>query len=279
MHGLGINVDFICSYEGTDFERAVRIISNTGYDGVMMYLDENFVHKRLEQIANLLKDEGLKVFQVHPPWPCLASCDSRERDKALDTYKRWIDYSHRLNAETMIVHPSGEEQPPNRKQALDLTVEGLSRLAKEAAPLTLALENVAPSVKVSQPIGATAEELIWIIEQIDSQNLGICLDTSHCLASGIDLISFIQGAGKYIVTTHLHDTELISEKGIIKDQHLPLGEGVIDWKKCLNSLKENSPEASWVLELDPKDRKGNLIPMKRREKIIGEAFNFLKENG
>ena len=260
-------------YRGQGFEETVRRIAKAGFDGVMLFLHEDFTRNNLAEINRILKGEGLPVLQVHPPWPNIGSADQKVRNSALDTYRRWIEYSRKIDAQTVIVHPSGADVPPDRNQALDLTVQAVRLMAGEASPMVIAVENVGPAAGVKQSVGSNPEELMWMVRTAGLSNIGICLDTSHCMASGVDLQSFITKAGPRIVTTHLHDLTLTYDpkKGGIKDEHLMFGMGKIDWEMFLSLLKANCPAVPWIAEIEVKGTP------QEQERSFAEIANFLNK--
>lgn len=261
------------TYKGAGLEEEFRMIAEAGFEGIMLYIDEKFLSCELESVNRLIKNSGLSVLQVHPPWPNLASRLNAVREEAMETYKRWLEYAFKLDAESVVIHASADEQPSDRKAATGFIVENIRVLARDFPSIMLALENTFPKKDISAPIGSTKEELLWICREINMPNVGICLDTSHCLSSAIDPLDFIAVAGDLIVTTHLSDNTLVREpdSGLIKDRHLMPGNGIIDWRKLFNSLKTHCPDASWVLEIPTREGGGH------RDDVI-EMGAFLKKH-
>lgn len=80
----------------------------------------------------------------------------------------------------------------------------------------------------------TADDLMWYIEQTNSKNLGICLDTGHLnMMNCTDQTEFILRAGKHLKALHIADNQGES------DQHmLPFGRGNVDIEAVMKALKE-----------------------------------------
>ena len=60
-----------------------------------------------------------------------------------------------------------------------------------------------------------------LMEQMGSDNFGVCFDTGHCnLFSKVPLEEWMRALAAYIAELHLHDNDRSA------DQHLPMGEGL-----------------------------------------------------
>ena len=73
-----------------------------------------------------------------------------------------------------------------------------------------------------------------ILERLKSQNVGFCLDAGHLFAFGkSELKPWLEELGSYIGQLHLHDNHGRN------DEHLPLGQGNIDFKHLFAYLISN----------------------------------------
>lgn len=116
-----------------------------------------------------------------------------------------------------------------------------ARYGKELLPyaiennVTLALENLlwGSSIKPSAIAG--------VAEAINHKSFGWCFDTGH--ANSFDVpMSAIRGLPAP-VSLHVHDNV-----GNARDEHMLPGDGIIDWKDFLTSLKAVGYEGDLVLE-------------------------------
>ena len=71
---------------------------------------------------------------------------------------------------------------------------------------------------------------------------GVLLDTGHAHVNGWDIPAVVKALGKRLVACHLHDN---SGQG---DEHLPIGQGSIDWRGYFKAIKKHAPKAVQVLE-------------------------------
>jgi sugar phosphate isomerase/epimerase len=73
------------------------------------------------------------------------------------------------------------------------------------------------------------------MEQIGSDNFGVCFDTGHCnLFSSVALEKWLKELKAYIVELHLHDNDKSA------DLHYPIGDGTFDFDTLFSELKGNN---------------------------------------
>jgi len=110
----------------------------------------------------------------------------------------------------------------------------------EKNDLTICLENHYKS-NLELP-----EDYQRIFDAIPSENVGLCLDTGHFHASGVDMIDLIEKMKDRINHVHLKDN---IELGTIK--FLNFGEGSIDFDAILNKLIDSGYSGYLVFEISP----------------------------
>lgn len=90
--------------------------------------------------------------------------------------------------------------------------------------------------------------LLQLLEQLDRSLFGHCFDCGHFnMFATISLEEWFSALGDYIIESHLHD----NHGGA--DEHLPVGEGEIDFTKVTDLLKQYAPDAIWTLEAHNKE--------------------------
>jgi sugar phosphate isomerase/epimerase len=102
--------------------------------------------------------------------------------------------------------------------------------------ITIGVENM---VNMDFIFGKHAEEMLGMIESVDRDNLGMTFDVGHANTNRA-VSSFLEKCPGTIVHVHLHDN-----KGR-RDEHLPLGEGSVDWIDVTGKLAEL--DVRYVLE-------------------------------
>jgi len=122
---------------------------------------------------------------------------------------------------------------------MENAAEALNRVSEFCCShnMNLILENMLPHLL----FGHTSD-LLWIMGAIEQRNLGICLDTGHANLSG-DLDTVV-----YKLSGHLKMVHAADNKGK-NDDHLPPGQGYIDWYKLILKLNKTGFHGAFILEL------------------------------
>ncbi len=95
-------------------------------------------------------------------------------------------------------------------------------------------------------------EIRFLFEQIEAENVGLCLDVGHQSAfSKTSLKEWLDGVGIYIKQLHLHDNDGST------DAHLSPGKGTIPFQTLFQYLEDNQIEP--IITLEPHDE-ADLIP-------------------
>jgi len=130
----------------------------------------------------------------------------------------------------VVIHPGhlsplGVELPDKAWKQNIAGIEKLCDIAKEYN-ITICVENM-PDIGFL--LGKFPEELTGMVENVERENVGITLDVGHANLVG-KLDAFLKLKAEHV---HLHDN--LGRK----DDHLPLGRGMIDWKTVMKELKDH----------------------------------------
>jgi sugar phosphate isomerase/epimerase len=116
---------------------------------------------------------------------------------------------------------SRDAADPRRFDAAFNSLEHLHLFAKQRG-VTIALENTPGEL-------ATPANLRQFLTDTRLTDLRLCLDTGHAhMADGIG--PSVEAMRELLVTSHVHDNHGD------KDEHLPPGEGTIDWTEAVSLL-------------------------------------------
>ncbi len=128
---------------------------------------------------------------THPPGPA--------RDREIGYTKRWIDRAADMGAPTIRVFAGDVQKGTTEQQARQLCIEAIRECCEYAAPkgIILALENHGGIV-------ATAEQLISIVREIESEWFGVTWDSGNFRSD--DPYSELEMAAPYAVTAQIKTT-------------------------------------------------------------------------
>ncbi|HBV88562.1 sugar phosphate isomerase/epimerase [Desulfosporosinus sp.] len=138
--------------------------------------------------------------------------------------------------------------PQVMKQLVDIYEE-----IKAALPL---LEKTGIKLAIENHTDTFADEVIWLIKQINHPLVGACVDTVNSMCVLEDPMSAVEKLAPYAFVNHFCDHKLDRDEFGIRFHGVALGDGDIDCIKVYNTIKEVSPtdritfEIEWDMEGD-----------------------------
>jgi sugar phosphate isomerase/epimerase len=138
--------------------------------------------------------------------------------------------------------------------ARDIVSPPLDRVARLAKLMDADLRILEPVCLRARELGirlalengwslAHMEYVLQLCDALPAGTAGICVDTGHANLGDLGPARALRLAGKRLITTHLHDN-----LGKV-DDHLPPGEGRIDWADVFAALREIGYAGTLMLEL------------------------------
>jgi len=252
---------------------AIRKLANLGFKYVEFCVDSHhsipeYWKERPEEILRLVNSLGIKVNSMHVPLmeetPNISYGELHRMSTELT--QKTIDLAAFLGASFIVQHARLLKDPLDFKQPaiLEEIVPDLGKIAQYAADkgLKLALENVPSST--ARMLGSSAKEMIDIVNLLPPKTVGVCLDFSHCVASGCDPLNALNTINiNSLISIHASDN--FSNQLI--DQHLPIGSGDIPWENLLNALESLRFQGSVVIEVAGGEKEG---------KTLKDSLNYLR---
>lgn len=193
-------------------------------------------HTLLEPVNQRTVAASGLPFTVHGPFTHahFATASAARHREALELHRRHIEAAGELGAHLYVVHPdlSPHPRPWNKKVVLQLqrTFEYLRGLQEEYH-VEVAVENM----PFSRRSHLTAPG------ELDLRGLNLVLDVGHAMLAGT-LTRFVNDHNGELRHLHLHDNEGHGSG----DQHLALGDGVVDFEPALREARRTG--ATIVLE-------------------------------
>ena len=95
----------------------------------------------------------------------------------------------------------------------------------------------------------TAEEMVALLKEYNSEYLGACIDAGNNIALLDDPMDLVERLSRYAVTTHIKDmaTEEYAEGFLLSE--VPLGQGMLDLKRICQTIARARPKAKFTLEM------------------------------
>jgi sugar phosphate isomerase/epimerase len=239
-------------------------IAAHGFEAIELFATRSHIDYRdaaaLQQLTEWMADTGLELHSVHAPiveamragaWVgpySNASADEGRRKAAVAETAAALAVAARIPFRFLVLHlglpaaaqgPATDNQPDAARRSLD----EIAALASQAH-VQVALEVIPNAL-------AGAGTLVRLIEeQLDSLDVGICLDYGHAHLMG-DLGDAIETVSGHLLTTHVHDN------GGRRDDHLVPFAGSIDWDQAMMATQKIGYEGTIMFEVaatgDPVD--------------------------
>jgi sugar phosphate isomerase/epimerase len=185
--------------------------------------------KEMEHLAETLRINGLET-TFHGPFMDLSpgGVDRRVKEVTSERFFRTIELAGFFKPKAIVFHPGYEKWKfdGNVRLWLESSLQTWRPLIHEAekSGLILAIENV---------FEESPDSLAALLSEIDSPHFQFCLDTGHQhLFSKPPLPVWFETLGRYLCEVHLHDNHGQT------DEHLPVGEGGVDFDKLFNLLSQ-----------------------------------------
>ena len=184
-------------------------------------------------LLEALRRNNIRVASVHAlfggayDFSCM---DDGMHQQAVATALSAVDLVVELDASLIILHASAEPlEPRERGTRLEQARRGLLKIGDRCRR---AKKQVAVEVLPRTCLGNTVDELLDLLEPLDPNVFGVCLDMNHLMDRHQTLPAEIRRLGDRLIATHLSDYDGIDEK------HWLPGEGVVDWQGVMAALAE-----------------------------------------
>ncbi len=203
------------------------------------------IPEELTAIAASLSGNRLKT-TIHAPFMDLnpGSVEPLVREATLRRFNRVLDAAEILRPVVIVFHPGydrwryGESQDKWLKHSIDTWQSVLERAAKIGC--VVAVENI---------FEEEPSTLRTLFEVVDSPIFRHCFDIGHWnLFKKVGMEEWFAEVGKYIAETHVHDNFGL------RDDHLPIGEGNIDFELFFSLMKRYAPHAVYTIEAHDREK-------------------------
>jgi sugar phosphate isomerase/epimerase len=200
----------------------------------------------MKRAAHALRDRGIEGYSFHAPFR--EDIDVTALDEGARVHARREIFSAAeaaaiLGVRHFVFHPGPEKSyaptPEERIRRMDNAAAIINDVCDYCQKLGIGivLENMLPHL-----FFGNMRDMLWIIGAIDSPIVGTCLDTGHAYISG-DVYRILYKLAGHLQFLHANDN-----RGK-EDEHLPPGQGKIDWHKLLRELNEIDFCGAFILEL------------------------------
>jgi len=206
---------------------------------------DHIIWEELAAQSQTLHAAGLAC-TIHAPFLDLnpGALDPTIRAATLRRFQQVFQAADLLRPLVIVFHPGFDELRYNDnrmawlKNSISFWQELLPR-AKEIGCI-IAVENI---------FEKEPSTLRGLLEAIDDPFFRHCFDVGHWnMFTTVSMDTWFSELGPFIAECHIHDNHGKH------DEHLPLGEGLIDFDKAFELLKQYAPDTVWTIEAHTKER-------------------------
>jgi sugar phosphate isomerase/epimerase len=197
------------------------------------------IPSELASIAEILASNNLKT-TIHAPFMDLnpGAVDPLVWEATLHRFNQVYDVAEIIRPTIIVFHPGYDRWRfgDKRRKWLDNSIRTWEKVLVRSTKTgsIIAVENI---------FEEEPSTLRALFEEIDSPLFRHCFDTGHFnLFSRVSMEEWFAEVGGYIAETHIHDNNGT------KDDHLPIGEGSIDFGKLFGLLKQYAPGSAYTIE-------------------------------
>jgi sugar phosphate isomerase/epimerase len=215
---------------------------------------------RLQTVAHRLAESGLRP-TVHAPFFDLSpgAMEPLVRQITRQRLTQSLQAAARLNAHLMVVHPGYD-----RWRYPNLAGTWADHAAETLAPLLTIAEQYDCRLALENIYEETPATLTSLVDRLDSPWFGHCFDIGHWrLFGNVPQGDWLAQIASRLLHLHLHDNHGVS------DDHLPVGEGIIDYAPLIRLMAGLTTTPSITLEAhnpdDLRRSRANLINLAAKE--------------
>lgn len=254
-------------YFGWTPEETIKNLKEHGFDYCELSFEHSYdlmkrgdIKKAGADFRKYADEIGMEISQGHLSYEAkLCTVDGKE------FLKKQIDLFLAMGVKYAVLHCDSlkwrEDKAITNEQIIAENLSAIRDLLDyiKDEDMVICLENLISSDFVNNVDG-----LLNMINELNSEKIGICLDTGHLNLRDKDQVNFIRKAGAHIKALHLADNEGQ------RDQHLmPYGCGGVDFVSVIREMKALGYDGLYNLEI-PGER---MAP----PEILGYKLDYLRK--
>ncbi len=248
MNDWAVGMSTGCFYQTPIFDclnaictAGFHLIEICSYPAHLDYHDVDLVKRAAEAI----RESGLEPYSFHAPFADridIMSLDQARQQHAIDEISQAVRAAATLGVRYFVIHPGPETAVGSidtRLQRMENAASALNQVATHCRDLGMAivLENMLPHLSFGH-----IRDLLWMMGAMQTNSVGICLDTGHAFLSG-EIETVVRKLSGHLWMIHA------SDNSGIYDDHAPPGKGKIHWRPLLEQIDQSGFGGAIILEL------------------------------
>jgi sugar phosphate isomerase/epimerase len=164
--------------------------------------------------------------------------------------RRALRFAAAIGADVVTIHPAFAPPTASARRHADRIIENERRslvalvAAARADGLTLALENM-PRIGAFREGSADLSDILRTLDAVPDPCFGATLDVGHSHQAGLDPCQAVVALGGRLRQVHASDNDGTA------DDHLPIGQGTVDWPAFAGAVVARGYAGAVVIEPNP----------------------------
>lgn len=237
LRKIQVNVPFNMLWQN------LSVILELGIQPEIYFSAQNLDHldwATAQEISQRLRDKNLSI-TFHAPFMDLnpGAVDPQVRQVTLFRFHQVMELVPLFRPRTIIFHPGYDRFRYDGD--VDLWLE---KSLLTWRPLVKMAENLSVRLALENVFEEGPHILEKLLRAINSPYLGYCFDSGHGhIFSKVELGQWLETLAPYLIELHLHDNHRLA------DEHLPIGQGLIDFAMIFSLLQARSLQP--ILTIEP----------------------------
>ncbi|GAB4303402.1 MAG: sugar phosphate isomerase/epimerase [Desulfuromonadia bacterium] len=206
---------------------------------------ETLIPEELTAIMETLRQAGRRA-TIHAPFMDLnpGSFEPLLRDATIHRFRQTMEAARIVRPVSIVMHPGYD-----RWRYGDRQTEWLERSLPVWEEVDIAAGEIGCRIAIENIFDDEPSVLKALLDAIDSPRFGHCFDIGHWnLFHSVSLEEWFSVLGSSIIHLHIHDNHGTD------DDHLPLGEGSIDFDTYFRLLRQYAADPVYAIETHDKNQ-------------------------
>lgn len=219
-------------YDMTITRRSLQLLKDLGFEAVEYSHALHWTDEEVAQVRAMTAEIGLYPWSLHA-WVGGDIMTAAGAAVTAERLQRAGEVALGLGVARVVHHTNGST----------LAGDGRERLKREAEILRGAWQPGFRFALENMMTVAHMEYVVALVDELWPDVAGINVDSGHANLGDLGAERAIRMAGSRLITTHLQDNHGQ------RDEHLPPGDGLIDWEGVAQALKDINYRGCLMLEL------------------------------
>jgi len=225
-----------------------RRVEITSFDSYCFHF--NYGSPEPEELKKMLDDLDLRAVSMNYFARAYDAWDPGQIDGFVEDWHRKIKQCPALGIKLMTMSFGLRNDRKDQKKQLENAARAYTILGELAKDYGVRMLLEVPHL---YSIMNRPESVLEVFENIESDNVGALIDSSHWGIIGYDLDDFVSRLGERLSHVHLRDSKGIDTADFRQDLELTPGKGTVDFRKLAETLDRIGYKGEVMLDFEYRD--------------------------